>query len=134
MITNRSSIRRAIPGHVFGAVTSRSVLSDDEAPMAEIRAARYWCETSGHVLTVPFAAQATPPPTWECPNHARPAQALFEAEPAEPARPAKWSRPARTHLDIVRERRTDAELRALLEERLEVLRARRGSLVVMSGQ
>ena len=62
------------------------------------------------------------PSTWECRLDGATAQ-LVDG----PAPEAKKTKPARTHWDMLMERRTVADLEEVLAERLDVLRARRGA-------
>jgi len=77
----------------------------------------------GRVIVVPFAADAPIPQTWEAADGTegvlRNAQGAVEEE--------KPARKQRTHWDMLLERRTIEELEVLLNERLELLRARRKS-------
>jgi hypothetical protein len=79
----------------------------------------------GSTFEVVFAAEAEVPETWESPRTGQEGRLiddsgeLVETEEAE-------VKPARTHWDMLLERRTRAELEELLEERLAYLRARRG--------
>ena len=65
-----------------------------------------------------FAAEAELPALWECPRCG--AESLrSDGDRAE----AKDEKPARTHWDMLRERRSIAELEDLLAERLDLLRS-----------
>lgn len=88
-------------------------------PVARITA-RYEC-ANGHVTTVPFADDAETPLVWECRYDGSPARLIGGAEPVE-----KKTKPARTHWDMLMERRTIEDLEEVLAERLEALRATRG--------
>jgi hypothetical protein len=78
--------------------------------------AHYDCP-QGHVTVVPFSAEAEVPPLWECRCGAE--ALLRDAERPQ----AKPTRPARTHWDMLLERRTISELEELLQERLHLLRS-----------
>ena len=52
-------------------------------------------------------------------------QLTFEGKRAGPPQPEKKVKPPRTHWDMLLERRTIPELQELLEERLDLLRAKR---------
>ncbi|WP_251151269.1 RNA polymerase-binding protein RbpA [Cellulosimicrobium sp. Marseille-Q4280] len=96
---------------------------EDVLPAAT-RPVTYEC-AADHVTVLTFALDAKAPATWTCPRCSRDG-ALTDAgggpvDDEEVAPP----KPARTHMDMVRERRTTAELEALLAERLDLLRARR---------
>ena len=79
----------------------------------------------GTTFEVMFSAEAEVPETWESPRSGLEGRlvgedgALVQSEVAE-------VKPARTHWDMLLERRTRPELEELLEERLTLLRARRG--------
>jgi hypothetical protein len=85
----------------------------------------YWCG-SGHQLSPFFLATIEPeeiPEQLDCPNCGAPAGRDRE----NPPQVAKLE-PYKTHLAYVKERRTEEEAVALLEEALTQLRARRGSV------
>lgn len=104
---------RALRGMRIGA---NSLESDVGVELADRMQAYYDCP-NGHTIELPFAAEADVPPLWECRCGA---QALLrDAERPEP-KPVK---PARTHWDMLLERRTIPELEVLLEERLQLLRS-----------
>ncbi len=71
----------------------------------------------GHEFDIPMAAEADVPPLWECPRCGSEALAR-DLERPEP----KDVKPARTHWDMLLERRSEKELEAILTERLELLR------------
>jgi hypothetical protein len=71
---------------------------------------------------VAFASDAEVPEFWDCPRCGLPA-GQDEANPPEAPR----SEPYKTHLAYVRERRSDADGDALLEEALTRLHRRRGA-------
>jgi RNA polymerase-binding protein len=83
------------------------------------RRTSFWCER-GHETRVAFASDADIPEQWDCPRCGLPAGPDELAPP-----PAPRTEPYKTHLAYVRERRTDADGDALLEEALSRLRARR---------
>src|SRR3954453_5843822 len=71
-----------------------------------------------HQLTIVFAAETKVRARWECPRWGG------ESLRSDGERPeAKEEKPARTHWDMLRERRSIAELEELLAERLTLLRA-----------
>jgi RNA polymerase-binding protein len=104
---------RALRGSRLGAV---SYENDEGTEPAERQVARYSCP-NGHAFDVPFAADADVPQTWECRFCGAPAN-LKNGSPAEAAK----AKPARSHWDMLRERRSIPELEAILQERLDVLR------------
>lgn len=73
---------------------------------------------AGHQFAVVFSLEAVLPGSWDCVRCG--GEALrsdgFRAE-------AKESKPDRSHLDRLRERRTDPELEVLLAERLQLIKA-----------
>lgn len=80
----------------------------------------FFC-ANGHETAPAFAADAVLPDTWDCPRCGFPAGRASEAPPSAPK-----IEPYKTHLAYVKERRSDADGEALLEEALANLRARRG--------
>jgi len=78
----------------------------------------YWC-ANGHETRPSFAddGSVTPPDEWDCPRCGFPAGRDRNAPP----KPIK-NEPYKTHLAYVKERRTDTEGAALLEEALKRLR------------
>ena len=77
----------------------------------------YVCAT-GHEFEIPMAAEADVPALWECPRCG--GESLrSDGVRAE----AKEEKPVRTHWDMLRERRSIAELEDLLAERLDLLRS-----------
>ena len=68
-----------------------------------------------------FAVDAVVPDTWDCPRCGFPAGRQETTPPKAPR-----TEPYKTHLAYVKERRTDADGEAILEEALGKLRARRG--------
>jgi len=61
--------------------------------------------------------EAEVPAIWECPRCGAEALSVAGIEPE-----AKVEKPARTHWDMLLERRSEKELEAILKERLELLR------------
>src|SRR3954453_5556953 len=106
---------RSMRGTRLGA---QSLESDSGVQPAARQDVVYHCP-NGHTVVVPLSVEAEVPALWECrcgemalrENHERPDE-----------KPVK---PARTHWDMLMERRTTAELEELLEERLELLRSGR---------
>jgi len=79
----------------------------------------YYC-SNGHESLTPFAADAQVPEEWECPRCGLPAN-LDSQNPPPPPR----NTPYKTHLAYVKERRSDREAAAILDEALQSLRDRR---------
>jgi RNA polymerase-binding protein len=80
----------------------------------------YWC-VNGHEVRPSFAVDAELPETWDCPRCGLPAGRDRETPPAAPR-----NEPYKTHLAYVKERRSDADGAAILEEALARLREKRG--------
>ena len=76
----------------------------------------YVC-SQGHEFDIPMAAEAEIPALWEC--RCGTEALLVDSERPEP----KATKPARTHWDMLLERRSIADLEVLLDERLQLLRA-----------
>lgn len=80
----------------------------------------FFC-ANGHETRPAFALDAVIPDHWDCKRCGYPAGREETAPPAAPR-----TEPYKTHLAYVKERRSDADGDALLEEALARLRARRG--------
>ena len=89
----------------------------DSAPRQRVS---YFC-ANGHETQPTFAVDAQLPDSWDCPRCGLPA-GLDQQNPP----PAPRTEPYKTHLAYVRERRSDADGDALLEEALSRLHTRRG--------
>lgn len=107
---------RTLRGSRLGAVSYETDRNTELAPRQD---AVYLC-TKGHRFTVPFAAEADMPSTWECKADGTAAKLVDGAEPE-----AKKGKPPRTHWDMLLERRSVADLEEVLAERLEVIRGKR---------
>jgi hypothetical protein len=106
---------RALRGSRLGAT---SYETDRDIELAPRQVVAYDCP-KGHHFEVPFSAEAEEVPvTWECRVCGATARRSDGQQPDE-----KRVRPARTHWDMLMERRTREELEEILAERLEVLRA-----------
>ena len=108
---------RVLRGTRLGSVSYESDRHTEFAPRLR---ATYDCP-HGHQTDMPFAAEAEVPARWECRVCGEPAL-LRDGEQPE-AKPAK---PARTHWDMLLERRSVAELEEVLAERLAVLHEYQG--------
>ena len=84
------------------------------------RTVGFWCANRHHTEH-DFAADVLPPALWDCPRCGLPAGQDEENPPAPPT-----VEPYKTHLAYVKERRTDEEAAALLDDALTQLRTRRG--------
>ena len=71
----------------------------------------------GHDFEITMAAEADVPANWECPRCGAAALSKHGQTPE-----AKAEKPARTHWDMLLERRSITELEEILTERLELLR------------
>lgn len=100
---------RVLRGSRLGAV---SYESDRHIELAPRRNAEYVCP-KGHHFAVPFAVEADVPQTWDC-RSCGSAAVLAGGEAPEP----KKVKPTRTHMDMLRERRSTADLEAVLKEQL----------------
>lgn len=107
----------AIRGSRVGAGPMGEAERGDTAPRLNVP---FYCG-QGHVTTPSFAAEAVVPDMWDCPRCGLPASQDSENPP-----PVPRNEPYKTHLAYVKERRTDAEGAALLEEALNDLRNLRG--------
>ena len=107
---------RSLRGSRLGAL---SMETDENVVPSERQITTYLCP-NGHVIELPFSVEAEIPPTWECRCGAD--AKLKDGVEAE----AKAVKPARTHWDMLLERRSIPELEELLEERLTLLRESRG--------
>lgn len=91
----------------------------DAAPRVQVT---YWC-SNGHENSPSFSAggEFEPPEIWDCPRCGLPGGQNRDAPP-----PVPTHQPYKTHLAYVKERRSDADGIAILDEALESLHARRG--------
>jgi hypothetical protein len=105
---------RVLRGSRLGSVSYESDRHTEFAP----RSVTVYDCPSGHETHVPFAAEADIPFTWECRVCGATAQQRDGQAPEE-----KASKPARTHWDMLLERRTIDELEEVLAERLAALHA-----------
>lgn len=110
---------RVLRGSRLGSVSYESDRHTEFAPRS---LTAYHCP-EGHATEVPFAAEAEIPFTWEC----KVCGATAERRDAE-APEAKSTKPARTHWDMLLERRSLAELEEVLAERLAVLHEHQGQV------
>ena len=121
----------AVRGFTSTRVAALAALLDDG--QADTLDVLYRC-MAGHDLVIRFAADACVPRLWECTVHREPAPladpAVVEAAGAALADEADvaTSHVPKSHWEHVRARRSTDELEALLQERLTLLRARRGGV------
>ena len=78
--------------------------------------AGYRCK-QGHDFEITMSVEADVPATWECPRCGSESLSTDGVVPEE-----KAEKPARTHWDMLLERRSEKELEEILKERLELLR------------
>ncbi|MCI7551267.1 MAG: RNA polymerase-binding protein RbpA [Actinomycetaceae bacterium] len=105
---------RSLRGMRIGA---NSLESDVGVAFVEHREVQYVCE-NGHTFNVTLTLDAEAPAKWKCKCGAD--AVLVGGGGTEEDTPQK---PARTHWDMLLERRSEDELKVLLDERLELLRA-----------
>ncbi len=108
---------RALRGTRLGATSYENDRNTDLAPRQEIA---FDCP-KGHHFTVPFAAEAEVPATWECRVCGTIALTAAGDQPSP-----KKTKPPRSHWDMLRERRSIADLEQVLAERLALIRGERG--------
>jgi RNA polymerase-binding protein len=107
----------AIRGSRVGAGPTGESERGDAAPSVHIS---YWC-SNGHETRPTFADEVnlSVPENWDCPRCGLPA-GQDQANPP----PASRVEPYKTHLAYVKERRSQTEGQALLDEALRTLRDR----------
>ncbi len=104
---------RVLRGTRLGGVSYENDRDTDLAPRQQVS---FDCP-HGHSFGVPFAVEADIPATWPC----RVCGATTLKRDGELPE-AKKGKPARTHWDMLMERRTTEDLEGVLAERLAVLR------------
>jgi ribosomal protein S27E len=109
---------RALRGTRLGATSYENDRNTDLAPRQEIA---FDCP-KGHHFTVPFAAEAEVPTTWECRVCGATAFTSTGGLPTP-----KKVKPPRSHWDMLRERRSIADLEQVLAERLALIRGGQGT-------
>src|SRR5260370_22146313 len=100
---------RALRGTRLGATSYENDRNTDLAPRQEVS---FDCP-NGHHFSVPFAAEAEIPPTWQCRVCGAAAITVTGDLPAQ-----KKANPPRTHWDMPLERRTIEDLHELPAEPL----------------
>lgn len=107
---------RSLRGMRLGAQSMETESGVEPAPRQRIE---YRCE-DGERVFVTFAAEADIPPVWV-------SKTGKEALLVDGERPDNSNdKPVRTHWDMLLERRSMDELEQILEDRLNILRERRG--------
>jgi len=111
----------AIRGSRVGAGPMGEAERGESAPRMQVA---YFC-VNGHVVKPAFATADIEdiPLEWDCPRCGLPA-GLDKDNPPEPLS----AEPYKTHLAYVKERRSEKDGQALLDEALEALRARRSGV------
>ncbi|WP_296193425.1 RNA polymerase-binding protein RbpA [uncultured Microbacterium sp.] len=104
---------------------SQSMQTEDGVVFMERAKHTYVCTQCGRETVMPFAADAEAPETWECRTCG--AEATLQVDGASVEVDHSGDKAARTHWDMLLERRSRAELEELLEERMAYLRSRRGA-------
>lgn len=107
---------RALRGTRLGATSYENDRNTDLAPRQEVT---YDCP-GGHRFAITFATEAEVPANWEC-RYCGDSALLVDGEVPQD----KKAKPARTHWDMLLERRSMEDLEEVLAERLELLRERR---------
>lgn len=101
-------------------------LQSEEGVVLVERQYRTYVTEGGEKFTVTFAAEAEVPEVWSSPKSGDEGRLLDDEGDLVPYE-APAEKPQRTHWDMLLERRSREELEAILEERLQVLRTRRGT-------
>ncbi|HEX7740720.1 MAG TPA: RNA polymerase-binding protein RbpA [Marmoricola sp.] len=108
----------AIRGSRVGAGPMGEAERGEAAPRQNVS---YFCSQE-HRTMIAFSVEAVIPESWDCPRCGLPASLDQENPPPPPK-----IEPYKTHLAYVKERRSDAEAKDILEEAIQLLRARRKS-------
>ncbi|WP_179470039.1 RNA polymerase-binding protein RbpA [Mycolicibacterium vinylchloridicum] len=109
---------RVMRGTRLGSVSYETDRNDN---LAARRIARYRT-ANGEEFDITLADDAEIPDTWDCRNGLE--GRLIEG--GEPVEPKKKVKVPRTHWDMLRERRSIEELEVLLQERLAIVKSKRG--------
>lgn len=103
---------------------AQSLQSEEGVVFADRSDFRYLCEQCGRETVMTFSTEADVPDVWECRTCGGEATLLVDSKPVDVDRSGE--KVARTHWDMLLERRTVEELEVILQERLDFLRSRRG--------
>jgi hypothetical protein len=103
---------------------AQSLEADSGIVFSERSDYTYVC-AEGHETVLTFAAEAELPQTWQCKSCSL--QGTLQSGGKDVELEAVEDKTARTHWEMVLERRTREELEEILAERLAVIRARRAS-------
>ena len=112
---------RSLRGMRLGA---QSLQSEEGVTFSPRVSHTYLCATCGQETVMIFSADAEAPDEWECKHCSQTATRVVDGGPVVVDHSDE--KIARTHWDMLLERRTRAELEELLEERLTYLHERRG--------
>lgn len=115
---------RSLRGVRIGAQS----LQSEEGVVFSPRAKSSYQLEDGTTFDVMFAADAEIPQEWEDPKTGQVGR-LLDAKGKPVELDDSDEKAARTHWDMLLERRTRAELEVILEERLQYLRERRGEKI-----
>ena len=107
----------AIRGTRVGAGPMGETERGESAPRRRVD---YWC-ANGHHTRPFFSMDAEVPDEWDCPRCGLPAGQDEETPPE-----ARRNEPYKSHLAYVKERRSDSDGMAILDEALSRLQERRG--------
>ena len=105
-----------IKGLSTAPIGAKSLESDDNVDFAARNDIAYVCP-KGHRTILPFAEGAEVPDEWECR-----CGAVAHREGDEDRQADEISKPTRPHWDMLLERRSEDELKTLLEKRLQMHR------------
>ncbi|MCU1546568.1 MAG: hypothetical protein JWP30_1668 [Homoserinimonas sp.] len=103
---------------------SQSLQSEEGVTFSPRKKSTYRA-ADGSTFEVTFSAEAEVPTVWESPKSGHEGRLVDDAGELVEQDEAE-SKVARTHWDMLLERRSRAELEELLKERLDFLRARKG--------
>ena len=104
---------RSLRGTRLGSLS----METDDGVLAAPRQEIYYDCPNGHTTVLPFSIEAEVPEVWQCRCGATAVQRNHEKPEEKPGKPQ------RTHWDMLLERRDEKDLQALLDQRLELLRA-----------
>lgn len=109
---------RVLRGSRLGATSYESDRDTELAPRQDVA---FDC-ANGHETVIPMALDAEIPAVWECRICGRIAKVRSGSEAV-----AKAVKPARSHWDMLLERRSQEELEGILAERLDDLHTQTGT-------
>ncbi|MDD7385068.1 MAG: RNA polymerase-binding protein RbpA [Actinomycetaceae bacterium] len=105
-------------------IGANSLESDENVTPAQRKNVWYDCP-NGHSFTVTFYVEAVPPAQYECKCGAMAQLRNMDEAATDDEDSKKSAKPQRTHWDMLMERRSEDELKELLDERLELLHSGR---------